>query len=392
MKKEELEYAIAQYGTPLYVFHMEEALEKAKKLRNVFGAYTDLCYAMKANTFLTEQMAAVVDRLEVCSMGEYEICRRLHISPEKLFISGVLKEKEDIYEIMDKCRGRCTYTAESLWQFSYYAQWAASQKEELRVILRLSSGNQFGMDQETIAKIITEREQYPYINIIGIHYFSGTQKKSVSKIKKELCFLDEYLMQLEKMTQFRLQELEYGPGMTVPYFKGQEQTFDQDAEEMILSIEQMKWRGKITLEMGRMFASDCGYYLTGIKETKRTGAMNYCIVDGGMHQCHYDGQIRGFYEPDYMLSQRECVGEEENWCICGSLCTVNDVLIQNVKLKSPNPGDVLILKNVGAYSAAEGMALFLSHDLPKIALYSRKMGWKLIRKAQPTYIWNMEGN
>lgn len=392
MKKEELEYAIAQYGTPLYVFHTEEALDKAKRIRSLFGSYVNLCYAMKANTFLTEQMAEVVERVEVCSMGEYKICQKLAIKPEKLLISGVLKEKEDIWEIMNECRGRCVYTVESLWQFSYYAEWSLRQKERLCVILRLSSGNQFGMDEETIERIIEKREQNPYLDIIGIHYFSGTQKKSILKIKKELNFLDEYLCQLEKKTQYRLKELEYGPGMTVPYFKGQDQTIEEDAKEVAYSIQQLKWQGKVTLEMGRMFAADCGYYLTGIKETKRNGTANYCIVDGGMHQCHYDGQIRGIYEPEFMLCQKKCIGETEKWSICGSLCTSNDVLVQNVNLKSPSPGDVFIFKNAGAYSAAEGMALFLSHDLPQVALYSRKMGWKLIRKVQPTYIWNMEEN
>ena len=53
-------------------------------------------------------------------------------------------------------------------------------------------------------------------------------------------------------------------------------------------------------------------------------------------------------------------------------------------------GDILVFKRVGAYAAMEGMALFLSHELPAIASFSRQNGWKLIRKKQSTYQWNME--
>ena len=38
----------------------------------------------------------------------------------------------------------------------------------------------------------------------------------------------------------------------------------------------------------------------------------------------------------------------------------------------------------------EGMALFLSRELPAVALYSKNMGWKQLRRRQPTYQWNMK--
>ena len=52
--------------------------------------------------------------------------------------------------------------------------------------------------------------------------------------------------------------------------------------------------------------------------------------------------------------------------------------------------NVLIFEYVGAYSVTEGMALFLSHELPKVAFYSKEMGWKLVRNERQTYEDNME--
>ena len=70
-----------------------------------------------------------VDRIEVCSMGEYRICRVLGIAPEKLLISGVLKQKEDILEILEECGGTCAYTVESLNQFT---AWQTGAKKDVK--------------------------------------------------------------------------------------------------------------------------------------------------------------------------------------------------------------------------------------------------------------------
>lgn len=52
--------------------------------------------------------------------------------------------------------------------------------------------------------------------------------------------------------------------------------------------------------------------------------------------------------------------EEQNYCICGALCTANDILIRQYPLKGVRPGDLLVFERTGAYSMTEGMSLFLS--------------------------------
>ena len=59
------------------------------------------------------------------------------------------------------------------------------------------------------------------------------------------------------------------------------------------------------LEMGRAFVASCGYYLTCVHECKKNNDRNYCIVDGGMHQIQYDGQIRGMYQPKCRMYPEE---------------------------------------------------------------------------------------
>lgn len=390
MDMECLEYGIVRYGTPLYIFNIDEMRKCVQEFRSILKDRIGLCFAMKANPFLVSQMCAVVDRIEVCSMGEFEICKARRIPPEKVLVSGVLKKKEDIYHILDFYRGKCTYTVESLNQFYCFVDWCDANNEVIHVYLRLTSGNQFGMDKEIIQNIIEVGKMCPFLKIQGIHYFTGTQKKTVEKVRKELEYLDQFCKELEEETGFQIEELEYGPGISVAYFEGQKDTMESDISVLAEAVSKMQWKGSIMLEMGRALAASCGYYLTGVYDIKQNDGKNYCIVDGGIHQMNYDGQIRGMYQPLFRVSPEHEQGKFKEWTVCGALCTTNDVLMQKAVIKDLRIGNILIFERAGAYSMTEGMALFLSHALPKVAFYSKEMGWKLIREERSTYEDNME--
>lgn len=396
MNADKIESAVLRYGTPLYIFDMDILMEEVARFRHHLRPEIGLCYAMKANPFVTEQMAAEADRIEVCSMGEFRICRKLRIPPERLLISGVLKKKEDILEILDYCGRNSVYTVESPNQFHCFVKWCEEQNQVLSVYLRLTSGNQFGMDEKAVTDLIRARERCPYVKIRGIHYFSGTQKRSLEQIRKELDYLDGFLMMLKEKERFDVRELEYGPGLAVSYFRGKEKQVCREDELKAISdmTTQMKWKGSITLEMGRALAAMCGYYLTEVCDIKQNGDTNYCIVDGGIHQMNYDGQIRGMYIPHVSVwPEKNAEGEEKEkeWTVCGALCTVNDVLCRNIRLGEVKTGDVLVFERTGAYSVTEGMSLFLSHDFPKVVFYCERMGWKLVRNRMHSYVFNTPG-
>ena len=124
MREELLQEAFRKYGTPLYVFDLDILKEQTERIRAGFGPGISLCYAMKANPFLTGYMAQWADRIEVCSMGEFRICRRLQVPSEKLFISGVMKKRDDIREILSYCGNKCAYTVESPLHFQYFVEWS----------------------------------------------------------------------------------------------------------------------------------------------------------------------------------------------------------------------------------------------------------------------------
>ena len=161
MQTKELRKA-AEFGTPLYVFHEEELRETTRRLENTLGKAAGLCYAMKANPFLVKVMEQLVDRIEVCSMGEFAICEEQGIAPEKILVSGVLKKPGKLNAVLDKYGNACLYTAESLQQFELLKTWAMEHEQEISVFPRLTSGNQFGMDQKTIGFNADIRDKRDY--------------------------------------------------------------------------------------------------------------------------------------------------------------------------------------------------------------------------------------
>ena len=62
MDRQSLERGIIRYGTPSYFFDMDLLTENFQAFREILGARAGLCFAMKANPFLAEQMAGGKER------------------------------------------------------------------------------------------------------------------------------------------------------------------------------------------------------------------------------------------------------------------------------------------------------------------------------------------
>ena len=155
-----------------------------------------------------------------------------------------------------------------------------------------------------------------------------------------------------------------------------------------MKIREVSEKIKLTIEMGRFFAAPCGYYFTRVMDTKTNMDVNYAIVDGGLNQLKYDGQIQGMQIPMITHIGGADSATAEKWTLCGSLCTTADVLTKNVELSGLSIGDILVFHRTGAYSVMEGMAVFLSREMPEVYVYSRALGLTKIRRMLYTDIFN----
>lgn len=75
------------------------------------------------------------------------------------------EKRDDIREILAYCGSRCAYTVESPLHFQYFVEWSEEHPEDgiLRLYPRLTSGNQFGMDEDTVLEILKKAKELPGI-------------------------------------------------------------------------------------------------------------------------------------------------------------------------------------------------------------------------------------
>lgn len=402
--------------TPYYVFDTDEFAKRAAMIRAALdckgGRRIPLCFSIKANPFLLHRLPAGLDHVEVCSPGELEICIALGMKPECIIYSGVMKEKCDIERAVSYGAGiltcesirHATLISEVMLEcMSEGAQEAGLVEKKAQVILRLTSGNQFGMSLEDIEYIISHPDEFKGITVIGIHYYSGTQK-SLRKINKDLEKIKSALTGLKEKYGFEPQLVEYGPGLCVEYFEDEWQEKEKHSlDEAAEVLREFAEEYPLGIEMGRFLAASCGKYYTQVKDLKSTGDANYAILDGGINHLNYFGQRMAMQVPPIKVYGGEVSENEEkpgveltqmpdaDYTLCGSLCTVADVLVREVKLKKLEIGDILEFAHCGAYSVTEAPALFLSRQLPAIYAYSKECGYECLREHIPAAEINLAG-
>lgn len=385
MKNEILLNAAEKFGTPSFVFDTDEFARQADSIKSALGDIP-LCFSIKANPFLLHALPESVSRVEVCSPGELAICQKLNVKPETVIYSGVNKGADDISHAVDYGAG--ILTAESRLHVELIDRVCLEKGKKAEVILRLTSGNQFGIDPDEIIDIILNKEKYKAIDFIGLHYYSGTQKKNASVIEKDIRRFEEFIERLEAECGYVPRHVEYGPGAAADYFVP---PYDEkDNETLQQTAELLKGFAKkypLTVEMGRFLASSCGTYLTSVADIKNNLGTNYVICDGGINHLKYYGQTMAMQVPPIILLGSD-KAYDRSYTLCGSLCTTADLLVRKVELPELKIGDVLAFGRCGAYTITEGTVLFLSRTMPRVMLFSEKDGLRLVRDFYETFNLN----
>ena len=383
MNLNKLRELLPEVGTPSYIFDLDEFAKRAALVKEYFGETIGLCFSIKANPFVLGRLPETFDKIEVCSPGELTVCERTGADMSSVIFSGVNKGYADVERAADDNVG--TFTAESPLHLELINDAGVRRGKVFPLLLRVTDikgGSQFGMNEECTLDIIKRRDEYKGVKIVGLHYFTGTAKRKAKPIERECDYLMDLVARIKNDLGFTVERIEYGTGLAVDYFSD---NADAEEEERLASIsgklQELAKVAELTVEMGRFFAAPCGYYLTKVVDTKTNFDINYAIVDGGMNQVKYNGQLQGMQIPEILhMTDRETQGEEKPWTLCGSICTTADILARNAMFTDLQVGDILVFCRTGAYSCMEGISTFLSRELPVIAEYSEKEGLRILRK------------
>ena len=109
-----------------------------------------------------------------------------------------------------------------------------------------------------------------------------------------------------------------------------------------------------------------------------------------------NGQHMAMKQPYLSVCGKETEPCTESWNICGSLCSMNDIIAKQISLPDIEIGDIICFENTGAYCMTEGISLFLSRDIPSVYIKKEDGTYLCVRdsfeklKLNQTYIINKD--
>lgn len=374
-------YTLESMGSniPCYCFDTVRFKENIERFRDIFGPDVRLLFSLKANPFFMRTALDYADGIEICSDGELYIARRQGADPAKITYGGICKERTDIVNALRF--GIRRFSIESVRQLTELDEQAAAQGVKVNALLRLSTKRQFGMSVQDAGKCIRDLE-LSNTAVTGLHYYPKTMRMSGEDVGRDYAVFEEMLSQINAPC---IKEISYGAGIGVNYFG--ESSHWKTAEEISGRMAALASQFDVTYEAGRLLAADAGVYIVRVVEVKEKEDGNFVIVNGGRHQFAYFG---GIIKQGSKLPVMSVIGNspgkgDVKTTIVGALCNEADILANDIAMPPVHEGDFIVFYNAGAYCVTEGIALFLSRDIPAVFLAGE--GEIELRRARRSYEW-----
>lgn len=154
-KNDELNWILEnskQIKTPFFLLKEDKFKNNIDFLKKELKEQFFVCFSIKANPWYASVAAEYADYVEVCSPGEWELCRKQGISANKIIVGGVYKSELELKELVESRPHRISI--ESMLQLEQAAKYASASGILTNILLRISSGNQFGMEPEQVIEIL----------------------------------------------------------------------------------------------------------------------------------------------------------------------------------------------------------------------------------------------
>ena len=182
------------------------------------------------------------------------------------------------------------------------------------------------------------------MNLIGISCHIGSQ---ISKIEAYKNTFNQMKIAADKFIEsgINIKHVDLGGGFHVKY-KDSDPDFNIEMvkEEVDNCFTQKKY--ELSFEPGRYLIAEAGITVTSIITMKNNGGINYLIVDAGMNTLIRPAMYGAHHE---ILAINLNSEEFMNYTIAGPICESSDIFSRNIKLATQKIGDLLIIKNTGAY-------------------------------------------
>jgi diaminopimelate decarboxylase len=229
------------------------------------------------------------------------------------------------------------------------------------------------------------------LRLVGLHAHLGTQLHEAERYAELGAALAALAREVKDATGVAVKEIGVGGGLGIP-LRSEDPLLDLAAYARAVSEpirrEPLTAKATIYLEPGRSLVGRAGVALYRVVGTKRVaGIRTFVSVDGGMG----DNIRPALYGAEYSaaIADRAAAAPTERVAVAGKYCESGDLLIRDVALPTPEPGETLAIPASGAYSVAMA-SNYNHHPRPAIALIDGTRA-KVIRKREThADIWRLE--
>lgn len=348
-----------EFGNPVYVYHGEKILSQYERLRNAFASEkVKIKYACKAlNNIniirLLNKAGAGIDAVSIC---EVELALKAGLKPEEILFTPNGVSFDEIRAGVEAGVHINVDNISSLEQLGNV--YGDSVPCCIRINPHIEAGghshiqtghidSKFGISIHQLRHVlrIVEKEK---IHVNGLHMHTG------SDILDSGVFLRGAEILFEAAEQFpALEFLDFGSGFKVAY---KEDDVTTNVEELGKALMERfnAFCGhygrelELWFEPGKFLVSEAGTLLVKVNVVKQTTATVFAGVNSGQNHL-----IRPMFYDSYhqIVNVSNPAGIPRIYTIVGYICET-DTLGWDRKVNEIREGDILAIKNAGAYGYA----------------------------------------
>jgi diaminopimelate decarboxylase len=380
-----------EVGTPAYVYSGGLLRARFAALDGALGGVPHaIHYALKANSALG--LIRLLRTLGACadanSVGEIEVALRAGFIPEQIVFTGVGKSVDELERAVSL--GLKAINAESRGELGRIDAIARAQGARARVALRvnpdvdagthphISTGlkrNKFGVPIGEARALARDLRGHAGLELVGVHLHLGSQMTSLDPLRRAAAALTSLAQEL-RSDGVPLEHLDLGGGLGVSYDGGA--VPDVGAYAQVLREAAQATGLSLIVEPGRWLVAPAGAVVASIVDTKPAPeGRQFVILDAGMTELLRPALYGAFHR---IVRVDEVDGAEVASDIVGPVCESSDTFGGDRRLVAPQPGDLVLILDAGAYGAAMS-SNYNRRPLPPEVLVDGD-AWRVIRRRQ----------
>lgn len=355
-----LEVLARAHGTPLYVYSGAAIEESFRRYDAAFASVPHLvCYAAKANSngAILRLLAGLGAGADVVSGSELRAVLDSGIPAERVVFSGVGKTEDEI--AAGVAANIFAFNAESEREIEKIDAIARNAGAVARVCLRvnpdvdarshpyISTGlkqNKFGVDIRRAPEIFAAARRLKGVRMVGLQAHIGSQIFDVRPLAETARELGGLAADLAA-SGLEIEILDVGGGIGV----GPGALTPEAYAAAVLPFVRDR-SARVLIEPGRAITGSSGVLLTRVLYVKEERAKTFVVVDAGMNDLLRPALYQACHpvEPVREAPERPRITAD----LVGPVCETADCFLSGASMPRPEEGDLLALRDTGAYGAA----------------------------------------